>query len=273
MSPPSGVVLLVATLPDRTARLNRALASVANQIAAPDAVVLIGDGKKVSRAVLPQYWQQSSRLHRLVNRESPGAANTWNAGICYITERWPDCYMAILDDDDEWDSDHLSLCLETARQEQWPDVVISGLRVIRDGVEQPRNPIRAASAEDFLIGNPGWQGSNTFIRLSTLIRAGCFTPGLKSCNDRDLAIRVLSLDGVRVAFTGCHTARWYLDSDRVCLSGRQSQSKLDGLAHFYQVHGYRMSADVQRQFFSRAAMLFGWEQAQILQRIREPHLA
>jgi len=273
MSPPPGVVLLIATLPDRTPLLERALASVVNQIARPDATVLIGDGTSVSRASLPHYWQQSGTLHCLVNRDAPGAANSWNSGIRFIAEHWTDCYIAMLDDDDEWDANHLSLCLETARQEQWPDVVISGLRVIRDGAVQPRDPICAVSAEDFLIGNPGWQGSNTFIRLSTLIRAGCFTPNLKSCNDRDLAVRVLSLDGVQVAFTGNHTASWYLDSDRICLSGHRSQNKLDGLANFYQIHGHRMSADAQRQFFSRAAMLFGWERKQILQRLREYSLA
>lgn len=263
------VVLLLATQPERTQLLHRALASVQSQVTLPDAAVIVCDGGTLIPSSLPCLSAPPIQMHCLSNPKVSGAARTWNTGIHHIATHWPDCYVAILDDDDEWDMDHLATCLVTARQNQWPDVVLSGLRMIRDDVEQTREPIVHAKVQDFLVGNPGWQGSNTFIRFTTLLRAGGFTPGLQSCNDRDLAIRVLSLDGVRIAFTGRHTASWHLDSHRSALSTQGSQHKLDGLAHFYHLHGHRMSTDIRQQFFDRASSLLGWQQEQILQRAQE----
>lgn len=262
------VVALLATLPARQELLQRALSTVFTQTALPDAVVVVSDGELQIDAFL-DLEDCSLPLHCLTNYLAKGAANTWNTGIAYIAASWPDCYVAILDDDDEWDADHLATCLTTALHHSWPDVVLSSLRMIRDGVELPREPIKRVRVQDFLAGNPGWQGSNTFIRLGALMRAGGFTPGLHSCNDRDLAIRVLSLPQVSVAYTGRHSANWHLDSERETLSSPNSQSKLAGLAHFYNLHGRRMDAEVRQQFFARAHQLFGWSQEQILQRARE----
>lgn len=265
------LIVLVATVSGREHFLSRALHSIANQTMSADSVVIVGDGTQVDPSVTQRHFQISSfsSVNCLVNQHDTGVANTWNTGILFIAERWPDCYLAILDDDDEWDANHLAHCLETACLSQWPDVVISGLRMYRDGVELPREPMQAACIQDFLAGNPGWQGSNTFIKLTTLLRAGSFTPDLQSCNDRDLAIRVLSLDDVHVAFTGCHTASWHLDSNRTSLSSKGSQTKLDGLAHFYCLHSHRMTASIRQQFFARAVALFGWQEADILQCARE----
>jgi len=262
------VIALLATLPERRELLLRALSTVVSQSVLPDAVVIVSDGDiPIDSSLVGD--DIYLPLHCLVNDLENGVANTWNTGISYIAASWPDCYVAILDDDDEWDTDHLAICLTTARQDSWPDVVLSGLRMIRDGVELPRDPVKDARVKDFLVGNPGWQGSNTFIRLDTLMRAGRFTPGLQSCNDRDLAIRVLSLFSVKIAYTGRHSANWHLHSDRAALSSQGSQSKLVGLAHFYHLHGPRMEDEIRQQFFARSLQLFSWTQEQILQRAKE----
>lgn len=264
----SPVIALVATLPERREKLQRALSTVLAQTVLPDAVVIVFDGDRPIDCPMPQE-DSSVPVHCLINNLEKGAANTWNTGITYIAANWPDCYVGIIDDDDEWDSDHLATCLITAQQHSWPDVVLSGLRVICDDEELPREPIRDVCVQDFLVGNPGWQGSNTFIWLDTLLRAGKFTPGLQSCNDRDLAIRVLDLLSVNIAYTGSHSATWYLHSDRMALSNQNSQSKLAGLAYFYYLHGHRMEEELRQQFFSRSLQLFCWTQEQILQRAEE----
>jgi len=263
------IVLLLATLPERSQLLQRAVASVVAQHVLPVAAVVVCDGGKPAPSSLLGLEASSVPMHCLNNREALGAACSWNKGIRYIAKRWPQSYVAILDDDDEWDAIHLSACLETARRHDWPDVVLSGLRLIRNGVEHTRQPVRQVHVQDFLAGNPGWQGTNTFIRLATLQRAGGFTPGLQSCNDRDLAIRVLSMDGVRIAYTGRHTASWHLDTDRKVLTAYRSEQKLEGLAHFYQLHCWRMSLLTRQLFFQRASDLFGWRQDDIMQRATE----
>lgn len=154
------VIALFTPLPERRGLPQRALSTVVTPTALPDAVVLVSDGRlPVDRSIDTE--SCSLPLHCLTNSFARGAANTWNTGVAYIAASWPDCYVAILDDDDEWDANHLATCLTAARQLSWPDVVLSGLRMIRDGMEIPREPIKHARVQDFLAGNPGWQGSNT----------------------------------------------------------------------------------------------------------------
>ncbi len=264
-----GIRVLINTVPGRTELLRRALASVCEQTTSPNSVVIVCDlgMRPVDSATAIEL--PIKDLHWLENQGPFGAANAWNTGIDFIAQRWPDDYLAILDDDDTWDPEHLAECLNSAAQADWPDLVISGIRAWVDGVEQPREPIRSVCVSDFLVGNPGWQGSNTFIRIAALLRAGCFTPGLASCNDRDLAIRVLSLENVSPAFTARNSVNWYHERTRVCLSSAGSDGKLNGLARFHQLHGWRMTPEVEVRFFTRAQDLFDLPRDLILQRQKE----
>ena len=210
----------------------------------------------------------SLKLKLLVNELTSGVAGTWNSGLKFIAKQWSACYVAILDDDDEWDEDHIQACLATARHSGWPDAVVSGLRICKDGYEIPRPPPAAMEINDFLSGNPGWQGSNTFASLQVLLSVGMFTEGLTSTNDRDLAIRILSQPGARLAFTGKHTATWYIDSHRACLSSPGSETKIRGLAHFLHLHGHRMSPEIREEFYSRALLLFGLTEEDIRSALR-----
>lgn len=259
------IVGLIATLPTRDTLLRVAIPSIANQVRQLDTLVIVSDNFAMPASVVQtlRRLMPHTAVHLLSNVKALGAANTWNTGIDYIAAHWPKAYVAILDDDDQWDPEHLSICEDATRSAGSPDVVVSGLRMLIDGAEVPRDPPLSFSVEDFLTGNPGWQGSNTFIRLTTLLAAGCFTEGLKSCNDRDLAIRVLSLPDPKLVFTGSHTASWNLDTDRSSLSSRKSEAKRIGLAQFLALHGHRMNEAVRHRFFERAENLFGWSEQEI----------
>jgi len=200
----------------------------------------------------------------IANKLTRGVAGAWNTGLNFISRRWPACYVAMLDDDDEWDSDHIETCVGTAHQAGWPDVVVSGLRIFKDGEEIPRPPPARLQVDDFLVGNPGWQGSNTFVFIQTLLKAGMFTEGLASTNDRDLAIRILSQPQSRLAFTEKHTTTWNIDSHRTCLSSPGSAEKPRGLASFLRLHGHRMTPEIRDRFFRRAQQLFGLTPEDIL---------
>lgn len=260
------IVGLIATLPTRDTLIRLAVASIAKQSRQLDALVIVTDNAPLPASAFQvlQELMPCVPVHMLSNTKAQGAANTWNTGIEHIARHCAEAYVAILDDDDEWDPEHLKICESAARTAGWPDVVVSGLRIRIDGEEVPREPPLSLCVEDFLTGNPGWQGSNTFIRLNTLIKAGCFTEGLKSCNDRDLAIRVLLLSGSRFTYTGRHTASWNLDSGLPSLSSRNSEAKRAGLAQFFALHGHRMNDAVRRRFFERAERLFGWSEDAIL---------
>jgi len=198
------IITLIATLPRTRSLIHKSLPSFNRQTQPPAGFVIVSDRRPLTdkeKAVIAQ-GLPSMQPHFLFNDRTPGVAGTWNAGLAFIAQHWPHCYVAVLDDDDEWSPDHIEACFEAARQTGWPDVVVSGLRLCKDGVEIPRTPPADLSINDFLAGNPGWQGSNTFVSIAAMLEVGGFTEGLASTNDRDLAIRLLSRPRTRIAYTG-----------------------------------------------------------------------
>ncbi len=253
------VAALIATRPRFDSLLHVALPSVCRQRRRADCLVIVSDHRSFTREeeLALRAMVGSMPLHLLVNRLSPGAAGTWNTGLEWLNQQGHCGHVAILDDDDEWDADHLAECVRASNQEA--DVVISGLRAVRQGVELPRKPLSHITRDDFLAGNPGWQGSNTFVKLSTLMRVGGFWNGLPSTNDRDLAVRLLSLPDLAVAFTGRMTATWNLGAQPDALSRPGSPEKREGLLMFLQRHGHLMNPEIRARFIERARVLFGFD--------------
>jgi len=258
------IIGLMATCPRETALKEVSVPSIARQIRLPDALVIVSDRYDLSVSTLKELKATAPLLgiHSLSNTRIPGAAGAWNTGLDYIHQRWPDAYIAILDDDDAWDADHLTTCINAAAKAKWPDAVVSGLRMNCEGALISRTPPLTLSIDDFLIGNPGWQGSNTFVNINRLLEAGGFTDGLTSCNDRDLAIRMLSLHGVSITFTGKFTSTWNLNASPDSLSQAGPQ-KCKALKKFLTLHGHRMTADVRQGFMTRCRKLFGVSEADL----------
>ena len=253
------VATLIATRPRFESLQQVAVPSVLRQSRRPHCLVIVSDRRSFSEEEEGALRAMAGEmpLQLLTNRLSPGAAGTWNSGLEWLAQRGEHGYVAILDDDDEWDADHLAECVRASNQEA--DVVISGLRAVRQGVELLREPLNHVTRDDFLAGNPGWQGSNTFVKLSTIMRVGGFWNGLPSTNDRDLAVRLLSLPDLSVAFTGRMTATWNLGAHPDALSRPGSAEKREGLKMFLQRHGHLMTPDVRARFIERARMLFGFD--------------
>ena len=263
------ITALIASRPRVESLLEVALPSVLGQIRRPDRLVIVSDRRSFSKKEEETLLNAAGGcpLQVLSNRFSQGAAGSWNTGLQWLTHRGTTGYVAILDDDDEWDPEHIAECEMKCTEE--PDVVLSGLRVLRQGSELPREPLCSVSRDDFLAGNPGWQGSNTFVKLATLMRIGGFSDGMPSTNDRDLAVRLLSLPDLSIAFTGRMTATWNLGSQPDALSRPGSAEKRDGLQMFLQRHGHLMSAQVQARFFERAKNIFGLDLKDLLQSSHE----
>lgn len=251
------IIGLIATYPRFDALSSISIPSIAAQTRLPDAVVIITDRQHLPNAELEALKSMlpDTDVHCLPNNRVLGAAGTWNTGLYYIQRQWPTSYVAILDDDDSWDNNHLAACTTSAANNNWPDVVISGLRMKANGKEIPRPLPESVSTDDFLIGNPGWQGSNTFVSISMLIEAGAFRESLSSCHDRDLAIRILDLKEVRIAFTNQFTATWNLNACSDSLSQPGPQKKI-ALRYFLKLHGSRMSVEVRKKFMARCFDLF-----------------
>lgn len=260
------LIALIATTPRFNLLMNRSLPSICSQKLRPNLLVLVTDKSPLT---LVQQQQIIKLMHPtlvvfLENEGKPGVASTWNTGIDYIYAKWPYSYTAILDDDDAWDENHLSTCQSVAIQSKFADIVLSGLRTVIRGNTITNTPINKIILDDFLIGNPGWQGTNTFVKTSTLIKAGKFTDGLVSTNDRDLAIRLLSLNKINIAYTNTCTATWYCGERDDALSAKKSPQKLEGLSQFYAMYHHLMTTQAKQSFFQRAKDLFNFEQQDIM---------
>lgn len=258
------IVSLIATKPRIAMLEGFACPSLQQQSKQPDLVVIVADQRCLRPQEIRQIQAQIPVTETvfLKNPYTAGAAASWNEGFRYIASRYPDCYVAILDDDDMWHKHHLKTCA-AASEESTADIVLSGIE-IKNGSEVIQTHIpHNITAADFLTGNPGWQGSNTFIRLKKVLDAGGFRQGLVSCNDRDLAIRVLDTNP-NIAYTGLTTVTWNLNLSIDALSAVGSPQKLKGAAHFYQLYQDRMTTLQRELFFFRMEKLFKLDKKQII---------
>ncbi|MDB4927531.1 MAG: hypothetical protein JWM10_15 [Myxococcaceae bacterium] len=268
--PPAILIAVVIATKDREAALaNRALRSVVAQTRTPDFLVVIDDShprhreanRRIVDGVVPPDGR-AMRVRYLRNDRTPGASGAWNVGLDWLHRQVDDCdrvMVAILDDDDGWEPDYLTACAALAA-EQDLDMVAADI-VRRAGAEpgevQPApDALRTA---DFLVRNPGIQGSNLFVRLGSLLAAGLFDEALPSTTDRDLCVRLADLGFVRYGRLARALVHHFADPDRPRLSQPGSPSKLGGLDGFYRKYHRRMSPSERAGFCERAGSLFGWQ--------------
>lgn len=257
--------VVVATKDRLRTLVEQCLPSVRRQSYPPVHLVVVNDGEPLGAADRAEVVEAAAPLpvSTIPNRRAPGAAGAWNTGLLEIDAITPpgsNPFVAFLDDDDTWEEDHLAANVHAARTEAGSEpanVVVSGLRLNLDGKVQDRPPINSLCPRTFLTGNPGWQGSNTFVKLDLLLGAGGFRDRLLSANDRDLAIRLLRHPQCRTAFTGRWTATWHLHTDGEQLSTRGGLSKRQGLRWFWHLYGQEMTPAEADSFFERALVTFG----------------
>ena len=266
------VCALVATCNRHALLETRCLPSIQAQSRQPNMIVVVDDSCEAERALTRMAVQRSAPLARYLTRcasHTKGASGTWNTGLEAIARsqrgRWHTTYVAILDDDDEWQFDHIEQCVRAAvAAESLPDMVLPGIVRMGDNVtaqehEQPAPNPADLSVDTFLMGNPHIQGSSLFIRLDTLARAGCFNEAFESCTDRELMVRVMKLgskDLRVVRLEGC-TVRHFLDApSRLSVAEGKDSAKHRGLRTMAHCLGPQMQRDTFEGFQKRARALF-----------------
>ena len=266
------VAALVATA-NRPELLCRALRSIERQTLSPAHIYVVDDSADCFKAPTEHVVRQHANVEFLRNSRTKGAAGAWNDGLDHLLRISPapaQLYVAILDDDDEWEPEHLQTCLETAASGRLDIVAAQLWRHEDDAEPKLRMPPKSLDAADFLVGNPYIQGSNLFCRLSVMLEAGLFDEWLPSCTDRDLCIRIAELPGVLYGTTQRATVRHYASGSLPRLSTPGQQAKNDGLTRFFAKYQGRMSADQRTAFKERAAHLFGWHEAEPSERQQLP---
>lgn len=269
------VVVLMATRGRSDLLRRRALPSILSQSRLPDRLLVVVDQSKaeLSDSALAEFAksfqaQCGALVHVTVlrNRRTPQrAAAAWNTGIDHLhrdarlVARSDLCYLAVLDDDDAWEPDHLEVCLEAAVARD-ASMVAAGL--IRhespdDAGHRQAVPDRLDAREQFIRGQH-IQGSNLFVRLDAMLLVGMFDERLPSCTDRDLCIRLARLPDLRFGRVQRHTVHHYADPRGDRLSTPGSSAKLEGLTRFWDKHADRLDPAARAEAAQRSKDLFGW---------------
>lgn len=256
-------VVLIATK-NRPNQLNVALTSVFHQTCLPKRVVVVSDCDadfvEATKTVVKSFQNYGIPCLYLENERTKNLSGAINTGLQELITNGilPEAnYCAILDDDDTWDPTYLAECL-LCGEENNADWIISGLirhEKLGDIGVKLRIPDQL-SLSNFFTGNPHIQGSNLFIKLSTLLEAGGFDENLNSTTDRDVCIRLLDLGYTRIAYLNKYLVHHYALNDATRLSFPSSPKKNQGLTAFYHKYASRMSEDERSRFLDRAEILF-----------------
>ena len=254
----SGIPLAVlVTLSERPhLHVARTIPSLLSQTTPWDMLCVVDDfaattsmcGGFLAKAGLP-------RADFIRNTRLKGAAGAWNSGLRRIREVCGDAWVAILDDEDIWEANHLSACLSNSHRAL--DAVISGIAPMAIGMGVA-DFSTMFSRREFLSGNPGWQGSNTFVRLGCIEKVGGFDESLPCTHDRDLALRLMALPGFSYVRTGQRTVWYMMDDDLPAYTRRGNPVKLDGLRSFLRKYRDEMNPEDLEAFLERSETLFGF---------------
>lgn len=181
----------------------------------------------------------------------------WNTGVFEVYEQFPDSYVSILDDDDEYLPNHLMVCINTLRK----NTVAVFQRLIWQNEDKSTMNVDLTkdqlTAENFFIGNPGVQASNMFFKTQSLVDIGSFDETLPNTTDRDLLIRFLwknDLKNIAVIET-VGVNHYNHKRDKV---NNNIPRKKQGLDLFYKKYKAHFSEEAYKKSRERAKSIFNY---------------
>lgn len=248
-----GIIVVVATK-NRVDFLRKALESISIQTKNPLDVFVTSDSNP-DNEIEEKNLCLKYNYNYVKNKYSHNYAGNLNTVIecIFIKYAYDNCYdlnnlyIAFLDDDDTWHEEYLKECWDNHDTET--DIVVCGLNYHADDKNFPLSIPRELTLNSFLKGNPHVQGSNTFVKFSTLLKAGCFDENMDSTTDRDLFIRLLMLKP-NVRIIDKYLVEIDASNFRTRLTNNKDGKKLS-LAKFYYKYSSLMCDDTKKDFFSR----------------------
>lgn len=239
---------------NRLPLLPRALKSIAKQNRKPDFVFVVSnstDEKYEAEKIICNDFG-FALTKNLRTQTYTGALNSSVEEIIKHFGISDEIYFASLDDDDEWLPDYL-LEIETANTDNF-DLLIGNL-LRKSSTENHLQVLpNTLSANDFLIGNPGVCGSNTFIKLTMLLKAGSFDEAAAATADRDFLVRVFQ-QKPSYKIINKHLVTQYTDNDRP-RETTSGEKKKKSLQVFYYKYQHLMDETEKEMFFARAKNIF-----------------
>jgi glycosyltransferase involved in cell wall biosynthesis len=187
--PPPEVAVIIAAY-NAEATLPAALASVALQSSQPASVVVVDDGSTDGTGRAADQWKDRLPLQLVLHPQNAGPASARRSGI----EATSEPLIALLDSDDEWLPDHLSLMLHTYTKR--PGVITADAICWMPG----RGLDRSNYSRRCPVPDPERQRgailASNFVFIGALfsreayLRVGGFRDGIRAAEDWDLWIRM-----------------------------------------------------------------------------------
>ena len=249
---------------DRPEKLRVALESVASQSRLPDLVLVVREPDAQDETAIRNAIRNLSPgipVECIINKRTANLSGAINSALVELLARGlcPETtYVSMLDDDDYWDPEYVEVCLSAGAASD-SDWVVTGI-VRYESEHGPGVKLtvpETLSVDDFLVTNPHIQGSNLFVRFSTLLMAGGLDESLQSTTDRDVCIRLLDLAIIRYECVNRHLVHHMALPASNRLSEPGSEPKRSGLNSFYKKYYKRMTSEQRDLFKRRAASLFG----------------
>jgi hypothetical protein len=246
---------------NRLLLLPRALNSIAKQNRKPDFVFVVSNSTyenfEAEKIICNDFGFVLTK--NLRTQTYTGALNSSVEEIVKHFGISEEIYFASLDDDDEWLSNYLQE-IESSNTDNFDLLVGNLLRKSETENELLTLPTQLTE-KDFLVGNPGVCGSNTFIRLTTLLLAGCFDEGIPATADRDFFVRVFQ-QKPKYKIINKHFVNQYTDYDRPreTISGEKKKRSLQIFFYKYQ---HLMNEVDSEKFFARAKTFFAASKEEI----------
>lgn len=247
------IVAVIVTC-NRIELLSRALKSVKEQSRQPDFFYVVSNSTienfQKEQKLCIKYGFVLLKNHRTENYA--GALNTAVEQIINKNGISENLYFASLDDDDIWLPNYLQE-IEINNTNNFD--LLAGNLLRSSSIEHNLlNLPNKLSEKNFLTGNPGISGSNTFIKLTTLLKAGAFDEGLPATIDRDFFVRVF-LQKPKYKIVNKHLVTQYTDKDRERITTNR-RKKEESLRIFFYKYQYLMNKQEKHLFFQRAERLF-----------------
>lgn len=258
-------IFVIIVTCNRLQLLANALDAVQKQTRKPDGVYIISNSLENTR-LREQEMCNALGFQYIKNYRTPNNAGAINTGIEEVVRQMgisDHHYLALLDDDDEWHPHYLEILDKT--NDRLYDVLLAELSRKNNKKEVIQTLPNIIDTDCFLKGNPGIGNSNTFVKLPTLLKAGCFDEFCISNIDRDLFIRLFQLTPT-YKVVHQHLVTHNTDNDRPRITNN-ANIREKSFQYFYYKYAAFMSEETKQAYFDWAENLFGIEQSKIQNRI------
>lgn len=251
--------VVIATSMNRISTLfSVSLQSILKQTVLPDCIIVVDDNndelvcQDIEHRI--QNLKTDCRIYYTRNKRTKNMSGTgaWNTGIQLLTEVLGDeNYIAILDDDDSWDPNYIEKLYEHVADN--PDAIFAYIQ--RSDTDHLSSFTKQElTVENFLIKDPGVQGSNMCFKLKRLVEIGGFDETLCATTDRDLMIRFLQRFGnENITIIEQKLINYFASANTVTSN---YYTKRAGLNTFYHKHLSLFSWPILTQSLKRAEKLF-----------------